>query len=49
MLERIGRSRYLGEGSFGTHSLRSIFSDSKVLSYMRNRLTDYGLIKNQVS
>lgn len=47
VLERIGRSRYLGEASFGTHSLRAIFPDSKALSYIRNRLTDDGLIKNQ--
>ncbi|XP_025417510.1 general transcription factor 3C polypeptide 1 isoform X2 [Sipha flava] len=47
ILERIGRSRYLGEGSFGTNSLRTVFPDSKVLSYIRNRLCDYGLIKNQ--
>jgi len=49
ILERIGRSRYLGEASYGTHSLRTIFSDAKSLSYIRNRLTDDGLIKNQVS
>lgn len=49
VLERIGRARYLGEASFGAHSLRTIFPDSKVLSYIRNRLTDDGLIKNQVS
>lgn len=49
ILERIGRSRYLGEASFGTHSLRAIFPDSKALSYIRNRLTDDGLIKNQVT
>lgn len=48
ILERIGRSRYLGEASFGTHSLRTILPDSKALSYIRNRLTDEGLIKNQV-
>lgn len=48
ILERIGRSRYLGEASFGKHSLRTIFPDSKALSYVRNRLTDDGLIKNQV-
>lgn len=47
VLERIGRSRYLGEASYGTHSLRAIFPDSKALSYIRNRLTDDGLIKNQ--
>ncbi|XP_060881475.1 uncharacterized protein LOC132952960 isoform X5 [Metopolophium dirhodum] len=45
--KRIGRSRYLGEASFGAHSLRAIFPDPKALSYMRNRLTDDGLIKNQ--
>lgn len=49
VLERIGRSRYLGEASFGTHSLRTIFHDSKALSYIRSRLTEDGLIKNQVS
>jgi len=48
ILERIGRSRYLGEASYGAHSLRTIFSDAKSLSYVRNRLTDDGLIKNQV-
>ncbi|VVC36367.1 Winged helix-turn-helix DNA-binding domain,B-block binding subunit of TFIIIC [Cinara cedri] len=47
VLERIGRARYLGEASFGTHSLRLIFPDSKALSYVRNRLSDVGLIKNQ--
>lgn len=49
VLERIGRSRYLGEASFGKHSLRAIMTDPKALSYIRNRLTDDGLIKNQVS
>lgn len=49
VLERIGRSRYLGEASFGEHSLKTIYSDSKTLSYIRTRLTDEGLIKNQVS
>jgi len=49
VLERIGRSRYLGEASFGTNSLRTISPDSKALSYIRNRLTDDGLIKNQVT
>lgn len=49
MLERIGRARYLGEASYGTHSLRTTVSDSKALSYIRNRLSDDGLIKNQVS
>lgn len=49
VLERIGRARYLGEASYGTRSLRTIHSDPKVLSYIRNRLTDDGLIKNQVS
>lgn len=48
VLERIGRTRYLGEASFGTHSLRVIFPDSKALSYVRNRLSDVGLIQNQV-
>jgi len=49
VLEKIGRSRYLGEASFGTHSLRTVFPDSKALSYIRNRLTDDGLIENQVT
>lgn len=49
VLERIGRSRYLGEASFGAHSLRSIFPDPKALSYIRNRLCEEGLIKGQVS
>lgn len=49
ILERIGRSRYLGEASFGGNSLKSVCSNSKTLSYIRNRLTDDGLIKNQVS
>lgn len=48
-MERIGRSRYLGEASFGAHSLRSIFPDPKALSYIRNRLCEEGLIKGQVS
>lgn len=49
VLERIGRSRYLGEASLGKHSLKIIYSDSKTLSYIRTRLTDEGFIKNQVS
>lgn len=49
VLERIGRARYLGEASYGVHSLRVINSDSKVISYIRNRLTEDCLIKNQVS
>lgn len=49
LLERIGRSRYLGEASFGTLSCKSILPDSKALSYVRSRLTDLGLIKNQVN
>ncbi|XP_050532028.1 general transcription factor 3C polypeptide 1 isoform X2 [Daktulosphaira vitifoliae] len=48
VLEKIGRARYLGEASHGTHSLRSIFPDPKALSYIRNRLTLDGLIKNQI-
>ncbi|XP_050429268.1 uncharacterized protein LOC126838682 [Adelges cooleyi] len=48
VLERIGRSRYLGEASHGSHSLRNVFPDSKALSYIRNRLTLDGLIKNQI-
>lgn len=48
VLEKIGRARFLGEASHGTHSLRSIFPDPKALSYIRNRLTLDGLIKNQV-
>lgn len=48
VLERIGRSRYMGEVTQGKVSLQLVGEDPKVLFYHRKYLMKYKLIVKQV-